>query len=378
MVAIASRRGRGAYYQQADEEVESIEEGKGSSGTTSRRGRRITHKYIAKEVGKGSGRKVFHRESIATRQGVHCNKIKKAIGRCTLRKVVSIESDDDDNLILRPCSEIEKQIEKERSEVIQGVQNILQNIKSSDSNDNVLLQLKDQVDILKKEQSRLAQDSDVHREKNLKLLKQYSRLESENFILEQKIKREKEKRREMDSQKLKDEFELEMNSEREFNQNIKSRASSISQNESEEMERSRRSHSLPPSSQPPQIVSQLPLATMGGLPTGGMRSTTPRGGSSGNMGETYPFGASPRKQQSSPYSASKVIGLPIPGSSGSLLGDGISSSLPNQSHLVNSSFAERMSQLSCSPGADPYARTGLSPRLGSTLQFVKQSPRKKL
>lgn len=243
------------------------------------------------------------------------------------------------------CSDIEKQIEKERSEVLGGVQTILQNIKTDQSNNDVVQKLIEQVDILNREQTRLASDSDNYRQKNLKLLKEYARLESENFILEQKIKREKEKRKEMDTQKLQDEFDLEISSEREFNQNIKSR-----------------SHSLPPSSQPPEVVSQLPGHHHQTSP---LRASglTPRGNSVSNI-EPY---VSPRRASFSP--AKPPVSLPIPVVDNNA---GLSSSLPNQNNLLSSSFAERLNQ------TDPYqARMSTSPRLGtSPLQFVKQSPRK--
>lgn len=255
-----------------------------------------------------------------------------------------------------------------------GVQTILQNIKTDQSNKDVVQKLIEQVEILNREQRRLAHDSEKYRQKNLALLKEYSRLESENFILEQKILREKEKRKEIESQKLKDEFDLEISSEREFNQTIKNKSLPLVN----DVERSRRSHSLPPSSQPPEIVSQLNLSQP--PVTSPLRGSglTPRGNSVGNI-EPY---ISPRKPSFSPSKAiPHSYGIPIPGASDHSQLSGLSSSLPTNNHLMGSSFAERLSQI------DPYqTNRGLystSPRLGSTspgqsrnIEFVRQSPRR--
>ncbi|KAG2392321.1 hypothetical protein C9374_012573 [Naegleria lovaniensis] len=278
--------------------------------------------------------------------------------------------------VLSEKYQIEKQIEKERSEVLSGVQTILQNIKTDQSNQDVVQKLIEQVEILNREQQRLAHDSEKYRQKNLALLKEYSRLESENFILEQKILREKEKRKEIESQKLKDEFDLEISSEREFNQTIKNKSLPLVN----DVERSRRSHSLPPSSQPPEIASQLGInLSQQQLPhvTSPLRgsSLTPRGNSVSNI-EPY---ISPRKPSFSP--SKTVHGIPIPGQSTDHQLSGLSSSLPTHNYLMGSSFAERLSQI------DPYqtnrAMYSTSPRLGSAspaqgrnIEFVRQSPRR--
>src|SRR3989338_2200468 len=177
-------------------------------------------------------------------------------------------------------------------------------------------------------------------------------MESENFILEQKIKREMEKRKEMDSQKMKDEFDLEICSEREFYQNIKSKL--IPTGSAEDLiERSRRSHSLPPSSQPP-IIPGIPMnnnTTLNATSSPLRGSTTPRG-------NEYPSPS--RKSSFSP----KPSGLPIPGTQ--QINDNLSNSLPNHTNLLSSSFAERLSQVT---PTDPYATTR-SPRLGSSSQLT--------
>lgn len=85
--------------------------------------------------------------------------------------------------------------------------------------------LTEQLEQLNEAQQKYAGEKETYREKNAELRHELARLESENFVLEQKIKREQEKQQQNLTEVAKEEFDLEIEEERHFNALSKSPSS---------------------------------------------------------------------------------------------------------------------------------------------------------
>jgi len=126
--------------------------------------------------------------------------------------------------VIQEKNAMERKVEQERSEVISQLMTSLEKIRDSFKNQHfdqqekeLIEHLTEQVEALHTAQQKFAVEKEQYRQKNAELRLELSRLESENFVLEQKIKREHEKQAQISTDVAKTEFSLEMEEERHFN-----------------------------------------------------------------------------------------------------------------------------------------------------------------
>lgn len=127
------------------------------------------------------------------------------------------------DLVVAEKNNMERKIEQERSEALSQLRDTLNKIRSYSMQDvsaeenDLLESLSEQVVALQQLQDKFMKDKDNYMDKNEQLKKELNRLESENFLLEQKIRREKEKMELINTDNARAAYNLEMFSERKFN-----------------------------------------------------------------------------------------------------------------------------------------------------------------
>ncbi|KAL0483149.1 hypothetical protein AKO1_014814 [Acrasis kona] len=126
------------------------------------------------------------------------------------------------DVLIQEKNTLEKNIEQERTEVLNHLTSALKTIretfKAGDATEKDLIEcLKDQVESLSNVQQQYGQEKERYRDRNTELQLELNRLQGDNFVLEQKIKREHEKQLEITKDIGKNEFDMEMEDERHFN-----------------------------------------------------------------------------------------------------------------------------------------------------------------
>eukprot|EP01080_Neovahlkampfia_damariscottae_P002438 gene2438-3149_t len=116
--------------------------------------------------------------------------------------------------------QLEEQLENERSELISIISSTIQTIEESmdkEGESKLFNVLSKQIETLKQQQNVFTVESQEYREKNSKLREEIHHLNSENFLLEQKLSREQKKRESLKLEIMENETEKERFKELHFN-----------------------------------------------------------------------------------------------------------------------------------------------------------------